>query len=369
MYKYLFLIFSFFVLFIGCKKTIKNNEISIDNSYKENSNTEINKFMSESRTRLRVYIDPLGKKHGMVFWEDSVQNLNFINENINYLSNVEHIYFDVFDIDKIDFSPLFKLNNLESIGIWCHDDSLVDFPDFSGIKKLNSLTIYDASINSFLNIGENLPNIMYLHIAYKDYWDVKEITNLDCISKISNLRHINLYLGGYVNINFSDLYGLTNLEEFETRTRGTIDFKGFEKLSSLTQLRLYECTTKNINYLSNIVTLQYLIIRIDKGSNINFINNLTNLKSLSLINYEHEDKNFDKIKSYQTKIDIKSMKKLLVLEDVIFSGFIIDNLFILNELPNLKQIYFYDCYILPNNDIRNILKESINISINYYGDH
>jgi hypothetical protein len=378
MYKYLFLIFYVFILFLGCKNFKKNNEIKTDYKEKvtenldlENIDININKFKNNYLgTVLRIYVDPLSKKNGMGIWKDSVQNLNFINENINILSNVEEIYFDVWDIDKIDFSPLFNLKNLESIGIWCHDDSLIDFPNFSGIKKLNRLTIYKALINSFLNIGDNLPNIMFLHIAYKDYWDVKEITNLDCISKINNLREINLYLGGYVNINFSDLSGLINLEKFETRTRGIVDFKGCEKLSSLKILWLEECTPKNINYLGNIVTLQSLSIRFDKGiKNINFLNNLTNLESLGIVNYKYEDENFNEIKSYQTKIDILPMKKLLALKAVGFKGFIIDNIFILNELPILEYIYFDDCYILPDNNIRNILKDSISISINFKGDH
>jgi hypothetical protein len=363
MSKYLLLIFSIFVLFFGCKSSNKNNEIE-----SEYTNETINE--EDEKVLLGKYawiaIDPLGKR-GSLNATPTVCDLYWISEN----SVTSEIIFYVIDVDKIDFSPLFELVNLEKIYINCYDDSMIDFPDFSGIKKLKKLEIMGSSINSFINIREKLPDIEYLRYNTKDYWGMSETTNFDCISKISSLKEIFLQWGGDFDIKFSDFYGLINLERFQTYTRGIIDFEGSEKLTSLKILEIGSCKQINLQSLGYITTLQILSMGIDDDSNdLSFFKYLTNLKYVSLGNgkYDSYAEIHDGIKEYQTKIDINPMKNLSSLENVFFGGFVIDNFLILNELPHLSEIIVLDSFIMPDNDIKNI-KDNILIIRKYYHDH
>jgi hypothetical protein len=63
------------------------------------------------------------------------------------------------------------------------------------------------------------------------------------------------------------------------------------------------------------------------------------------------------------------MKYLSAIETIEFNGFIIDNFYVLNELPNLFEIQLMlrDCFIPPDNDTKNI-KDSIYIRRDFTPD-
>jgi hypothetical protein len=369
--KKLFLFMPFIALLFFCKSyKIDNNEFTrTENKIDVEEKTTFGRkvFGNRSGTNLQINIDPLDRMKNRPFWQLDIHNLYWITE----YPNTVKINFGVVDIDKIDFSPLFKLEGLEHITIWCHDDSLVDFPDFSGIKKLKTINIYNSSIKSFENIGKNLPDIENLHINSKDFYGI-EIKNLDCLSEIKTLRELFLHQGSKMELKFSDFYGLTNLEWFKTHSSGVIDFAGIEKLTSLKYLDLSDSTPKNIQNLGTITTLQELHLRIDNSvDNIDFLNTLINLETLCLYNSEYNGQHSgvpEGKKLYQKKIDLRLINNLSVLKRLYLGGFIVDNIIILNELTLLNEIDLCDCFVLPDNDT-SIIKENIWLRRGFAPDH
>jgi hypothetical protein len=248
------LVFLISVLLISsCQSNNGNNDTTI---------IEYNTLIGMRGKYARIYIDPLDRMDGW-HWDNNIHNLDWI---INYpeFGAIIEMCFVVVDIDKIDFSPLFTMEKLQRIEISCHDDSLVDFPDFSGIKNLKQIEINDSSICSFANIGNNLPDIEELYITGKIDEDI-EIINLDCLSEIKTLKRLFLPEGINTNYSFSDFSGLSNLEWFKTHTSGFIDFKGCEKLTSLKYIEAGYCTPKNIQCLGRLSMLEELHLRIDNG--------------------------------------------------------------------------------------------------------
>jgi hypothetical protein len=350
----------FVILILGCKVLEKKDEVINDNQRNgknavgtiseitiddiENSTTEYNWFTGPPYT-----IDPLGKRetiNGSPPERDIYRIKNF--------PSITSLSLHVVDIDKIDFSPLYELVNLHSLYINCYDDSFVDFPDLSGIKNLKELEILGASIYSFQNIREKLPDIEYFRISPKDTWGI-QISDFGNISKISSIKKIFLQFQSDFDIKLSDFYGLPNLKYIKTFTTGTIDFKGSENLTSLEYLEAADCSPKNVRYASNLNSLQELHLKIDKSiTDLAFLSGLTKLKKLSL-----QTDNFNRgagpregLKDYQVRINVQPLASLINLEYLSFSGFIIENIFALSELPiNYRSIYACDCFFLPDDDI------------------
>jgi hypothetical protein len=342
--------FIFFVILLAsCKSPEK--EHNFDPIIIEENQTIVEENVYKiPRTHMRIYIDPLYKRSS----DQYVHDLNWINENEYYI--VERIYFDVYDIDKIDFSPLFTLNNLREISISCYDDSFTDFPDLSGVKNLKELEIYDSSISSFDNIRKNIPDIEKIYMC-NDIKNNSKIVNLRGLSEINSLKE--LFLNDLENdYNFLDLYGLSNLESFKAYTTGFIDFNGIERLISLKFIDVHRCKPENINHLGSVETLQTLILGIDRRvNNFKFLENLINLEYIGLYNieYNYYAGALDGKKEYQKEIDMRLMKNLITLKGIDLGGFIIDNIIVLNELPLLKEVGLCDCFVLPNNDHKIII--------------
>jgi hypothetical protein len=274
-----------------------------------------------------------------------------LKSDIEKYPNLSEVSIHFKDYQSIDFSLLLKLKNLNKLTLLCYDDSLSQFPDLSGLKKLKRLTIYGSTINSFENIHEYLPNIEYFQFSPKDYWEL-EIKNFYEISKITSLKEIFFQMATKQEISFLQLQGLTNLEIFKTFSKGIIDFEGIGNLNQLKYISALDCTPKNIDHLGNLSLLQELQLRIVNG-NINFLENTIALKKLWLSNYEYNSTagGNDGLKNYQTKIDLYSIRNLKVLDDIYLGGFIIDNIYIINELSSLYWVYLFDCFVLPDNSV------------------
>ncbi|MDR2924301.1 MAG: hypothetical protein LBU85_13320 [Treponema sp.] len=295
-------------------------------------------------------------------WNRFDINLDYYNLDLkSYIEehpNLSKVIICFKDYQSIDFSLLSNMKNLNNLTIDCYDDSLSQIPDLSGLKNLRRLEI-SGSIKSFENIDEHLPDIEYFQFCPNsrndDYWEL-EIKNFHEISKITSLKKIFLQMGSEKQeINFLQLQGLTNLESFETFSGGVIDFKGIENLKQLKQIKASYCTPRNTGYLGNLGLLQELELRIVNG-NIKFLENIKTLETLRLYNYEYDSNAgpHDGLKKYQTKIDLYSMRNLKTLNFVSLSGFIIDNVYIIDELSSLDDVYFCDCFVLPDDSTEKI---------------
>ena len=346
MLKYIFLLFFASAIISGCYARSDNDEAANDS---ETVHEEQNQNQQIRRTWL--YIDPLGERLTLNTFP---AQRDF--SHVSKFSNLEEVYFHAANIDKIDFSPFFGLEKLRTIDITCYDDSFVEFPDLSGVKNLKSLEILGASIQSFQNIRKKLPDIEYLRFGAKDYWGI-EISDLDTISEIPSLKRLDMNIGSNLTIRLSDFHGLKNLEHFQTYIRGTIDFVGAENLISLKYFDARSSSLLNVQYLSNITTLEAVHLRIDESTkNLDFLSNLVNLRSLTLDNkvYTWSSGPLEAIRDHQLEIDVSPLKNLLQLKSLSFCGFVIKNIVALAELPVLDVIYVYDTFILPDNSVREL---------------
>jgi Leucine-rich repeat (LRR) protein len=366
--KHIFILFLVILLILSCNSS-KQNRVTA-----EYIDDQIHEYLNEEKHEVKnfryridnsgthIYIESLGieyryfPNYSFSDWNE-VQNLDGMSDYVN----AEYIFFDIANIHEIDFSPLFLLEKVNYIGIHAQDDSMVDFPNFKNIKNLQWLWIHGASINSFLNIKERLPDIEFLGIDFKNSRETREITNIDHISKMNSIK--KLFFGNISNIKFSDFYGLTNLEDFTTETTGTVDLEGCEKLKFLTWLKMEYCTPKNIQYVSKLTSLQNLFLGIGEDVNdFSFLTNLTSLRGLSLYNNTYS----------RNEIDVRMISNLHDLKSIFFHGFIIDNLLVLNVLPDLTDIGLRYCDVLPDNDTEKLRENwgrNISIVTNFDSDH
>lgn len=368
-------IVSISILIFGCKisqKTAGQQPSRISDANIEGLGSEpANKAHDDyfSRKREWISVDPFNKRGGRINGSSSVPNIDWISKYAN--ANTEEIYLHVVDIDKIDFSPLFGLKNLHYLNITCYDSSFVDFPDLSGVKNLKELVIFGASIKSFQNMREKLPDIERLSITPEDSWGLK-IEDFHNISKITSIRKIFLQIQSDMDIKLLDFHGLSNLEEFKTFTAGVIDFEGSENLPSLAYLEARYCTPKNVRYISNLILLRELELKIDKSiSDLSFLTSLTNLKRLDLNNgnYNRGAGPREGLKDYQVRIDVQPLQCLINLERLSFAGFIIENILALADLPLAHQtLYACDCFFLPDDNIRRLSEGGIFLYRDYIPD-
>lgn len=194
--------------------------------------------------------------------------INIENENLaNYI---------MFKLDKIDngFTEE-ELNNITEIVIDYNnesDSSFVFLEELSKLKNLKTITlrngyIFNDNYNIFLNLN-NLSEFVFENCEFE---------NADLIAsiKLNALSLINCKIESYTFINV-----LEKLEEL-TIINGQIEIEKINMLKNLKYLQLsYSNMTDNV--ILNINTLEELYIDNTNINNFEFLNNLLNLKRVSI---------------------------------------------------------------------------------------
>ncbi len=212
----------------------------------------------------------------------------------------------------------FKDNNLkerikESQQITSKDISYGD------IKNISSLSL--EMCNDFggkedltsLSGLENFTNLTYLKIT--NPCDVKlSYTDLTPLSKLSKLEHLEL---NYSSIDdLTPLTGLPNLKILKLQRSQITEISTIKELNKLTYLNLEESLIDNFSYikdLSNLISLS--LTSNDLKNDLDFLNGLSNLKKLELINCE--------LSSIDTISNLKKLEEVNVA---------------LNDLSDLKSL-------------------------------
>lgn len=194
--------------------------------------------------------------------------VNVKNENLaNYI---------MFKLDKLDndFTEQ-QLNQITEVVIDYNDESESSFAfleELTKLKGLKSITLRNGYIfNDNYNIFLNLNNLSEL------VFENCEFENADLIAsiKLKALSLINCKIENYAFVNLFEL-----LEEL-TIINGEVEIGKINMLKNLKYLQLsYSNIVKNANL--NIDKLEELYIDNTNIDNFNFLNNLLNLKRISI---------------------------------------------------------------------------------------
>lgn len=194
--------------------------------------------------------------------------INIGNENLaNYI---------MFKLDKVDngFTEE-ELNKITEVVIDYNnesDSSFVFLEELSKLRNLKTVTlrngyIFNDNYNIFLNLN-NLSEFVFESCEFEN-------ANLIASLKLKSLSLINCKIESYSFVNV-----LENLEELSI-INGLIEI---EKLNMLNHLKYLQISYSNITDSTelNINTLEELYIDNANINNFNFLNNLLNLKRISI---------------------------------------------------------------------------------------
>lgn len=194
--------------------------------------------------------------------------INIGNENLaNYI---------MFKLDKVDNGFTEEdLNKITEVVIDYNnesDSSFVFLEELSKLRNLKTITlrngyIFNDNYNIFLNLN-NLSEFIFENCEFEN-------ANLIASLKLKSLSLINCKIESYSFVNV-----LENLEELSI-INGLIEI---EKLNMLNHLKYLQISYSNITDSTelNINTLEELYIDNANINNFNFLNNLLNLKKISI---------------------------------------------------------------------------------------
>ena len=201
--------------------------------------------------------------------------INIENENLaNYI---------MFKLDKVDngFTEE-ELNKITDVVVDYNnepDSSLLFFEELRKLKNLKIITlrngyIFNDNYNIFLKLS-NLTEFVFENCEFE---------NADLIASL-NLKSLSLINCKIENYSFVNV--IMNLEEL-TIINGTVDFK---KINMLNNLRYLQISYSNIIDGSelNISKLEELYIDNTNINNFDFLNNLINLKRVSIDEKQYND--------------------------------------------------------------------------------
>ena len=201
--------------------------------------------------------------------------INIENENLaNYI---------MFKLDKVDngFTEE-ELNKITDVVIDYNneaDSSFVFLEELRKLKNLKTITlrngfIFNDNYNIFLKLN-NLSEFVFENCEFE---------NADLIAslKLKSLSLINCKIENYSFLNI-----IMNLEEL-TIINGTVDLKIINMLNNLTYLQISYSNIIDGSEL-NISKLEELYIDNTNINNFDFLNNLINLKRISIDEKQYND--------------------------------------------------------------------------------
>lgn len=204
-------------------------------------------------------------------------------ENIITIENENLANYVMFKLDKVDneFTEQ-ELNQITEVVIDYNnenDNSFIFLEELAKLKKLRTITlrngyIFNDNYNIFLNFND-LSEFVF---------DNCEFENADLIAslKLKSLSLINCKIESYVFVSV-----LESLEELAI-INGKIEM---EKLNMLKKLKYLQLSYSNIidNVDLNINAIEELYIDNTNINNFKFINNLLNLKRISIDENQYKD--------------------------------------------------------------------------------
>ena len=238
--------------------------------------------------------------------------------DINLINEIE-----IENHSNIDYSCLCEFINLK---ILTFETDKTDLSFFENIQKLEKLTIY---INS-------TPEFDY----HNKYYD-KDFNILNQLSKLTNLKSLNLTRTVFNNI--SKLTNLTNLEELNlSKCISKSGYFYLSKLKSLKKLNLSEAELNNIIWIKDLVELTELDL--SNNLNISDFSSLSELNKLKKLKIE----NIYSLSGNKFNINLNFLKNLVNLEYLNINGCNTNTHLPISHLTKLKILKIRD------NDLKDI---------------
>jgi Leucine-rich repeat (LRR) protein len=243
-------------------------------------------------------------------------------------------------LDGIDFSPLNSMGNLERLHI--SYAKFTTIPDFGGIPSLKHLSFRNCEIKSMSRI-ENAKQIRSLSIDF--LYLIPE--NLSLIFELTNLNYLKIEGGtlpDHVKIlSMSGISKMTELKELriERNIILPIDLDELKNLSQLESLSLVNMLVSDFQFIAGLKNLHYFgFHRIhDSVTSFDFLSSLVNLSFLEM-------------SGNGNTIDITHIRNMTKLEKIWLNNFSITNFHILDNLPELKNVFVEGSKFYPENNNR-----------------
>ena len=214
---------------------------------------------------------------------NNLQNINFSNNNISNidaisnLTNIKYLYLDNNQIQNI--SALSNLNNLIEISI-------------AG----NQIT--DAGIIT------KLPFIENIDISRNNISSIANFSNNTTIEKI-NLNYNQL-------VSLQGIENITNLEILSASNNRITDISYLANLSKLYNLNLNKNEITDISVFTNNSVIEYLYLDANHIINTDSLENITNLKKVTIYNQTYTVEVTQDYNSEQLKVNLTSIFRSLM---------------------------------------------------------
>ena len=171
----------------------------------------------------------------------------------------------------------------------------------------------------------------------------------------TSLTELNLSYKNLTNEDIKDLDKMTNLTDLKLYGNKISDISSLKKLKNLISLNLNNNQINDISLLKNLTNLTYLDLGCNQISDISPLNNLINLTDLGL------DSN--------RISDISSLENLTNLTDLRLWNNQISDISSLKNLINLKSLYLYSNQISDISPLKNLTNlESLRLDSNQISD-
>ena len=240
-------------------------------------NTNDNEYIDVRKLSGRI---PIKKIDDTLYlrWEITQRDV----EKIGDMNSLKELDFYIND-SSIDLSPLADLNNLEKLTISStHGCTDLDTHSLGEIEQLREITLYACDFDiSFL---AELPNIEAITLLKCDVDDISVFKDIDTL-KVLNVGYIN-------DVDLNYLSNLINLEEIVITGYNIRNFEGLKNLINTRRLALCDyddSRTGDMNMLVEMDRLENIFIAHIKIEDISPLAELANLRMITLIDTDISD--------------------------------------------------------------------------------
>jgi len=258
----------------------------------------------------------------------SGKQLNLAGKNISNLAGlelfankgIEWIYLDWNEIS--DISVLSQFNTLTKIS--ASGNQITDISSLTNLKNLQNINFSNNQITDIKPIL-NLSNLKYLSI------DNNQIQDITGISKLTNIKE--LAMAGNKLINCNEITQINTLENLDISRNQITTINQIGNNTSMTRLNLNYNKLTTLEGIENLTNLQILSASNNKIVDISSLSTLTKLYNLNL--NKNEIENIDLLQNNTT------------LEYVYLDANHIISTESIEQLQNLKKVTLYNqiCYL------------------------
>ena len=247
------------------------------------------------------------------------------------LYNLKELYIYGENLDKVDFSPISSLYNLEELEI---EGNITRLPDLTRLERLNKIYIKKAALASLEGIGA--PNVKRIEIEAVN-------GNIDSLAPLDNLLMLEAFYITCLSDKVMKIADMVNLPGLKVLnfSGGKIDMRGIERLASLEELVIYDCEPYNIEGIGRLNNLIGLLINlISDNPSIEFLRNMPTIIYLEIywhysgLNDRYQNR-YQRVDAYQV-LDASPLATATALYTLSFDNFIIKNISSLDVLNGIK---------------------------------